>query len=345
MRPTDAVALRRVVLETFGHGVMESVLRGYVAAMEGDAIPALTDDLRQAAASEMTSTLGRHLEAAETFWVSKTMADVVEAGARAWPEDATLTSDNLPSGCGFVVFDRPMLLRREERFDLNQALGADVDSVGTADFGFEAMAWGPCANPLDNDKPGIMVVPLLRTEVFVDAVDGTLDTIDTLFGEVEGEDAKILRERQNFLVKVRDRLHTGRASLPLIPVTIGFFTYGASMEDDYLSSVLQALGALMAQSLTVVAEQSADRHERRRWQRAKRPVPAPVRVVDLRRIESAGEPGEPRAVDWSCRWVVRGHWRNQPTREGYKRVWINAFVKGPEGLPLAHGEKVYALRR
>lgn len=52
---------------------------------------------------------------------------------------------------------------------------------------------------------------------------------------------------------------------------------------------------------------------------------------------SVGKP-----IDWSQRWMVRGHWRKVPTigkdREGQYCVegftWVTEFTKGPEHLPL-----------
>ena len=43
------------------------------------------------------------------------------------------------------------------------------------------------------------------------------------------------------------------------------------------------------------------------------------------------------------RWVVRGHWRNQPWgpgRELRRPVYILPHIKGPDGAPLIGGERV-----
>ena len=41
-------------------------------------------------------------------------------------------------------------------------------------------------------------------------------------------------------------------------------------------------------------------------------------------------------VEWSCRWIVRGHWRQQwyPAQQRYVRIWIMLHVKGPEDKPI-----------
>lgn len=71
-----------------------------------------------------------------------------------------------------------------------------------------------------------------------------------------------------------------------------------------------------------------------RWQ-----VPSPdINVITLRRRvypvnrpEGAGLP-----VDWSCRWIVRGHWRDQfyPSRGLHIPIFIESYIKGPDGKPI-----------
>lgn len=57
-----------------------------------------------------------------------------------------------------------------------------------------------------------------------------------------------------------------------------------------------------------------------------------------------GATGEGR--EFTVRWMVRGHWRNQPYGPGRSRrrpTSINPHVKGPDGAPLRTGEKVYLI--
>jgi len=72
-----------------------------------------------------------------------------------------------------------------------------------------------------------------------------------------------------------------------------------------------------------------------------------VHVVTLRR--QAHDPGAIRHVDWSCTWLVRGHWRKAPHggtfADGRARTWIRPYIKGPEGLPLRASDLLYKLRR
>lgn len=89
-----------------------------------------------------------------------------------------------------------------------------------------------------------------------------------------------------------------------------------------------------------------DRHERRRRRRDGRPEGA-VRVVTLRPL-APRESEDSRDVSWSCRWMVRGHWRKQyHPSDGSRRLrWVDPYVKGPEGLPLKTDRpRVYEVSR
>src|SRR5690606_8058744 len=78
-------------------------------------------------------------------------------------------------------------------------------------------------------------------------------------------------------------------------------------------------------------------------------APSEVRIVTLRRAK--GHEGDPDvagvSVDYSHRWWVRGHWRNQwyPSQERHAPRWIRGHVKGPEDKPFITKETVNVLRR
>src|SRR5262249_28976173 len=61
--------------------------------------------------------------------------------------------------------------------------------------------------------------------------------------------------------------------------------------------------------------------------------PAAVRVIDVRRpARETTSAHEHRDVEWTRRWIVTGHWRQQAYGEGRslrRPTWIAPFVKGP----------------
>lgn len=74
-----------------------------------------------------------------------------------------------------------------------------------------------------------------------------------------------------------------------------------------------------------------------------------VTVVDLRAPKhvETGESSESGRV-YTHRWIVRGHWRNQPhgkDRAQRRITWVPSYTKGPAGKPLKETERVWAWRR
>src|SRR5262245_8116630 len=98
---------------------------------------------------------------------------------------------------------------------------------------------------------------------------------------------------------------------------------------------LYAAMYLMAQRLAVTVKHQTDRPTRRRAAREGQHAPDIYRVITLRRLmeDQEREHGE-RDVDWRWQWIVRGHWRKQPTNDGIKDIFIDAFVKGPADKPM-----------
>ena len=61
-----------------------------------------------------------------------------------------------------------------------------------------------------------------------------------------------------------------------------------------------------------------------------------IKIIQLRRRSPATNGLEPQSRDYSCRWLVRGHWRNQfyPSSKSHRPRFIPAYVKGPDDKPL-----------
>lgn len=116
-------------------------------------------------------------------------------------------------------------------------------------------------------------------------------------------------------------------------------------EDDDAKLVVrpvQCLWRLMMQSLAVQSSAGVSRQARKRWEAAKLPVKT-VTVVKLRRTYEDKDPGEPGAVAWTHRWLVRGFWRAQwySSIQMHRQIWVSPYVKGSPDLPLVI-KKVHA---
>lgn len=107
---------------------------------------------------------------------------------------------------------------------------------------------------------------------------------------------------------------------------------------------------------TVTVSEPAQITGRRRKKATLHGIPPRVTVIQLRRTEGSKSEGE-TLVEWSHRWVVRGHWAwyhcgpNHPYAQEVEpgkfmcRLWRAPFVKGPANKPLITPEHVYALHR
>lgn len=109
------------------------------------------------------------------------------------------------------------------------------------------------------------------------------------------------------------------------------------------------LWALMSMEITTDEPAELDRHTLRRARDIRHPE---VRVVELRR-SGDGPPraeGDTQHVDWSCRWIVRGHFRRAPDggtfKDGRAVTFVRPYIKGPDGKPLRSAADVlYRLGR
>lgn len=86
----------------------------------------------------------------------------------------------------------------------------------------------------------------------------------------------------------------------------------------------------------IVVESTAPWPTRQYRRQAERRNLPPVRVLDLRSPQRATVANPSGGVEWSHRWVVRGHWRRQwyPSVQRHRLIWVDPYVKGPEDAPL-----------
>lgn len=101
------------------------------------------------------------------------------------------------------------------------------------------------------------------------------------------------------------------------------------------------------QEILTVSNDVPGRAFRKRCERAE--IAPTCHVVSLRKeIYDDRENADVSNVEWSHRWIVRGHWRNQyfPTRNARAPIWIHPHVKGPADKPFSEElPVVYAVRR
>jgi hypothetical protein len=129
----------------------------------------------------------------------------------------------------------------------------------------------------------------------------------------------------------------------------------ASLPGNAPAPVVAALAAawLLMNQPTLVERttEPADKATTRAYKRRQQPTPG-VTLIDLRRAyapDNREETGtDPAGRHYRHRWVVQGHWRDQPhgpERSLRRRQWIPAHIKGPDGAPMLATERVNVWRR
>lgn len=142
----------------------------------------------------------------------------------------------------------------------------------------------------------------------------------------------------------------GRCLSPILSARLqtGLSWPDATRRDDLVDEAKRlccTLWLLLQQRVAVKRIAHLDRPAKRRWERENdRPIPEVI-VVELRKpISVTDNEHEYNPVDWSHRWIVDGHWKNQwhPSTSTHVPTWIAPYVKGPDDKPLVVKRKVNA---
>lgn len=107
--------------------------------------------------------------------------------------------------------------------------------------------------------------------------------------------------------------------------------------------------AWLNQRVLVAEAAHVERHRRKDFNRRTGQALEAIKVVQLRKNEYPPREHGESEVEWSCRWAVIGHWRNQacgPKHGDHQLRYIMPFVKGPSDKPFREApRKVYEVSR
>lgn len=121
---------------------------------------------------------------------------------------------------------------------------------------------------------------------------------------------------------------------------------GSDLVDATLG-LFVAMNILAGQTIGEPIKVQPDRASRKRYARDWTNAPERmITLITLRRKSAAKPDPDAPPVPWSRRWIVRGHWRRQPDKNGWHWTYIYEYVKGPEDKPLIVTERrVFNFRR
>jgi hypothetical protein len=256
--------------------------------------------------AEILSQLPGMMWRADPIYVDPEMGPLIDAALKGWQSETLLETDLfIPNG--FLVLPEPVYLQ-----DVNDKL-----------MSVRAFLWHQTS------------LRIRRDDGKVDAISETFPGMAlVMFSDINDED--------DFSNEYRNdtKLWSILRSRP-IPLTVCHAVPWRFGDPTYMGGhhtgvdVLQCILRLMAQTVTVREPRNAPRLVGKRVERAKFPAKR-ITVVTLRRPAQERDPESHHDVEWSHRWIVDGHWRQQwyPSLGQHRQIWISPYVKGPAELPL-----------
>lgn len=237
----------------------------------------------------------RELSHAEPFYVGAAICDWLIAAVETLPDSALQAAD-APVPRGWVWFERPLPL---PPYDTGEASPLRALSFMPV-YLRPGIRWGGQREEHDSIANG------MAQTFYAELSDGALWP-SSVGSWPYGDKWTLPRDKQR-----RDSAVVGR-----------------------MNAYMYCLFTFLRQSLLVAARTPVtDRATRRRLARQDIHDPV-VKVVQLRRRDyQQHDESSDRAVEYSCQWVVRGHWHQYHTREGVQPRWVAPYLKGDPAKPL-----------
>lgn len=281
----------------------------------------------------------RILETAAPFAWSKETTAAVLAASKSIPLDADMSAWNLATPTAFWWFEEPLPFRtvtEDVQVDTAALIHSTYSGRVVRCNGVRALGFGW----IKTQKPGFG----MPCHTWIDGEDARFpiapsQTWEWAAGETLGSMLEKTREHHQKLYGPggawADKKH------------ISTDAFMANTEG--LSRFVLAGLAWLNQKVVTAETQQVERHRRKEFMRATKQTQCDVRVVQLRRSEPSERREGESEVEWSCRWAVSGHWRNQPCgpqNTDRRLQYIMPYVKGPDDKPFrAPVKKVYEVSR
>jgi hypothetical protein len=244
---------------------------------------------------------------AELFYVGGEMWQTMTIASPVLPA-FELHPDDIPAEIGMVFFEEsaPMLVSEE-----SEDFPSETDQV-------IAISWflGPGSEP--DDGPVLWITPWVRVE------------------EMNGTPEEIRRFRSVFK----------SALMPLGPLSWHVGTeWNTSLSASSWPAWLMTFFRLLQEAWARIEPAVLDRPTKRRLARMG-VAPRTIKVLSLPRREHGPSTGSNTNREWTHRWVVDGHWRNQwyPSQNRHAPKWIHAHLKGPDDKPFLPKDKITRLK-
>lgn len=270
------------------------------------------------AAGEYAGDITAGVLTGSVFAVTSDIADLISSAATSLPSFDVQAYD-MPARHGFVWLESPLVI---------------PDRNGKTVV-FRAFGWITSHFVTVTDENGPDPDEQVGDGVFFIGFSDPTDERDHLYDE-----------------RLPLRMHTPHNLLPMIS-GIHSFDHPEWVEStDGLGVVrwFMAFSRFVGETWVDTRMIAPDRPTLKRAMRVTARVEEPsVHVVQLRRREQTHRVADDDAAtqEWSHRWFVRGHWRNQwyPSMQAHRPKWIPEHIKGPDDKPLIVREKIFSVSR
>jgi hypothetical protein len=255
------------------------------------------------------------LHVAKPFHWAQDVASATLLSSRSIPGDTRMDEDVLPDGltAGWWWFESPLPIQMDQPID-DPEFGLDSKHI--------------CAMLIARDASGTWVIS-----------DGRMSKMGVVMTGV--------------LVVKRGETINAIASGDVYDPRTGTISRSAEKRNRRPMEIMRFVAAAsvwLKQRVVSIGDGPIERHRRKQLAREYDAHLTDVKVIQLRRAEShpheTDASGEP--VEWSCRWIVNGHWRNQyhPSTGKHELKYILPYVKGPDDKPLkVPNQTVYSVSR
>lgn len=259
------------------------------------------------------------LNRADTIFVTSDMLHLLMQAAHDLPEEAIVDEHTLICPYGFALFEEPVV-------------GEDKHGIPMC---INGISWeiNPIAPTEENPDPGKAVVLYFWTD--------PMNPYNPLSEDLQ-EKIKIL-------------------GITIPPLNVEHFypmQVGEALppEDDMpgkklvreIAKIWMAMQLLAQQRIGEPIQMRPDRATRKRMARKYQKGDKLVTLITLRRKSVKKDDEEPGKVEWTRRWLVRGHWRRQyyPKTKTHDWVYIFEHIKGPDDKPFIPTERrIFDFRR
>lgn len=242
------------------------------------------------------------------WWIDLEMTNLIDSAAKSFPLHILQQEDLNNDLFGICFFERPLL-------------GTNVDNPERPVF-IHAMSWSPGYLSVGERKACLWIESWFRQE------DGTWLANHGHKWVPSGTASWALGYPQDEMFSTQEDL-----------------VVQSNVED--CSRLMTIFMLASQQGISKPVLQKMDRSALRRTQRENCNISA-IKIINLRKPENYhSTDSDGQEIKWSHRWIVDGHWRQQPYGPGRSQtrpVWIAPYIKGPESKPLVVKESVKIMR-